>query len=69
MSNFKPQVILDKGEIVDSWMCDVGEDGQLKSNGGVENIIELNGVKYSVITDVSQTKAYDFEGNANLVED
>jgi len=65
----KGQEILDKGEIIDSWMCDVGEEGQLKSNGGVENIVELNGVKYSVITDVSQTKAYEFEGNASLVID
>jgi hypothetical protein len=42
-----------KGDIVDHWACDVEGSNQSK-----EYIIELDGVKYSVITDMNDNLRY-----------
>jgi len=54
----KAQYILNKGRIIMSYLCDVDEHNNIKSNAGVENIIELDNKLYSVISNLDQTKAY-----------
>ena len=41
------QEVFDKGDVIDDWASDVGG-----SNNSVDNVIELGGVKYLVVTDV-----------------
>ena len=39
------------GEEVEHFPCDVDANGEHESNGSIEHVIDLDGLRYSVITD------------------
>jgi len=43
--------VFGKGEELDNWACDLGENGELESNGGVEHLIAYQGKYYLITTD------------------
>lgn len=67
MSTKKPTAleVWRKGGVVTDWACDVDpKTGRQKSNGGVENIVEYDGRRYSIITDWAGKVVYRPNGTA-----
>ena len=51
MKHYKPREILEKGNIIDHWACDVGDNG-MESNAGKEHLIEFNNEYFTIITSI-----------------
>ena len=42
--------VWEDGRHIDDWSADTDETGEVVSNGCIENIIEYNGKKYSILS-------------------
>lgn len=51
MSNPTNLQVWQYGEVLEHYPCDVDANGECETNGSVEHLMELDGKKYSVITD------------------
>jgi len=43
--------IIEEGNLIDRWPCDVNEENEMQSNGSQEFLYEYNGNKYCVWMD------------------
>lgn len=51
MSNRTNIQVWQYGEVLEHHPCDVDANGECETNGSIEHVVELDGRKYSVITD------------------
>ena len=51
MSNKTNLQVWQYGEVLEHYPCDVDANGECETNGSIEHVVELDGKKYSVITD------------------
>lgn len=55
MNKYSPKEILEQGNLLDDWACDIGENG-MESNAGKEHLIEFDNEYFIIITSIYSGK-------------